>query len=73
MAYTADELPLVGELPDSEGQYVVAGFNGGGMSFIFLCAQGVAEMVMNGKSFRHSGVPEMFEVTAERLEKDDMH
>lgn len=73
MAYTADELPLVGELPDSEGQYVVAGFNGGGMSFIFLCARGIAEMIVNGKSLRDAGVPKMFEATPERLEKDDMH
>lgn len=73
MAYTADELPLVGELPGSEGQYVVAGFNGGGMSFIFLCARGIAEMVVNGKSFRGSGVPKRFKATPERLEKDDMH
>ena len=73
MAYTADELPLVGELPGLDGQYVVAGFNGGGMDKIFLSARGVAEMVVNSVSFKDTGVPALFEPTQQRLCQDDGH
>lgn len=73
MAYTADELPIVGELPRSNGQYVVAGFNGGGMDKIFLSARGIAEMVVKGVSFEETGVPALFEATEQRLSRDDSH
>ena len=73
MAYTADELPLVGELPGSKGQYVVAGFNGGGMDRIFLSARGIAEMAVDGVSFGRTGVPALYEATPQRLSKDDGH
>ena len=73
MAYTADELPIVGEVPGADGHYVVAGFNGGGMDRIFLSARGVAAMMVNGVSFTDSGVPAPFEPTQQRLSKDDAH
>lgn len=73
MAYTADEVPLVGELPGLDGQYVVAGFNGGGMDRIFLSARGIAEMVVNGVSFKRTGVPAIYEATEQRLSTDDAH
>ena len=73
MAFTADEVPLVGELPGSDGQYVVAGFNGGGMDRIFLSAQGIAEIVVNGVPYSHTGVPAIYEATQQRLSIDDAH
>ena len=73
MAFTADEVPLVGELPGSDGQYVVAGFNGGGMDRIFLSARGIAEMVVNGVPYKRTGVPAIYEATAQRLSQDDAH
>jgi glycine/D-amino acid oxidase-like deaminating enzyme len=73
MAYTADELPIVGEIPGTDGHYVVAGFNGGGMDRIFLSARGVAAMAVNRVSFKDSGVPAPFEPTQQRLSQDDAH
>jgi glycine/D-amino acid oxidase-like deaminating enzyme len=73
MAYTADELPIVGKVPGADGHYVVAGFNGGGMDRIFLSARGVAAMMVTGVSFTDSGVPASFEPTQQRLSKDDAH
>lgn len=68
MGRTADEWPHVGEVPGSEGQqYVLAGFNGGGMSMIFLCAQGVAKMI-DGTPYEQSGLPRLFKTSVERLE-----
>lgn len=69
MGCTADGWPHVGLVPGSEGkQYVHAGFNGGGMSMIWLCSVGLAKMVKDGSTFEETGLPKMFEATAERLE-----
>lgn len=73
MAYTADEAPLIGELPGSDRHYIVAGFNGGGNDRIFLSARGIADMVVNGVPFSRTGVPAIYEATQERLTKDDAH
>jgi glycine/D-amino acid oxidase-like deaminating enzyme len=73
MAYTADEAPLIGELPGSDGHYIVAGFNGGGNDRIFLSARGIADMVVNGVPFSRTGVPAIYEATQQRLRKDDTH
>jgi glycine/D-amino acid oxidase-like deaminating enzyme len=43
MGFTADELPLVGELGGRPGVYVCGGYSGHGMGFAFDCARRVAE------------------------------
>lgn len=37
--WTADFLPLVGRLPETDGEVVVAGFSGGGLPFAFGCGR----------------------------------
>ncbi|KAK6412043.1 hypothetical protein LTR95_018022 [Oleoguttula sp. CCFEE 5521] len=65
---TPDGLPFVGEVVGQQGkQYVLAGYNGGGMAMIFLCAEGVAEMIVNAKLFEDTGLPMMMKSTAGRL------
>nr|OQO27275.1 hypothetical protein B0A51_04911 [Rachicladosporium sp. CCFEE 5018] len=65
---TSDGMPFVGDVPGQEGrQYVLAGYNGGGMAMIFLCAEGVAEMIVNGKSYEDTGLPMMMKSTAKRM------
>lgn len=65
---TPDGLPHVGEVPGSGGrQYILAGFNGGGMAMILLCAQGVAKMVSQGVPYEESGLPWYFKSSRERL------
>ncbi|GAB1740694.1 hypothetical protein NU219Hw_g5783t2 [Hortaea werneckii] len=65
---TADERPHVGEVPGREGRhYVLAGFNGGGMAMIFLCAKGIAHMVSREESYETTALPMMFKTTKERL------
>ena len=74
MAYTPDELPHVGPVPGMESeQYVIAGFNGGGMSQIFLAAEGLAKMLVDGITFDETGLPKQLESTAERLRHRDEH
>lgn len=68
MGYTPDEWPHVGEVPGQEGrQWILAGFNGGGMAMIFLTAKGLAGMVRDGKMFAETGLPRVFETARERL------
>lgn len=68
IGYTADEMPHVGEVPGAGGrQYVIAGFNGGGMAMCFSAALGLAKMVKDGISFKETGLPGLFEPSVERL------
>lgn len=69
MGATPGGVPHVGQVPGTENQWILAGFNGGGMPLIFTSARGVADMVCNGISFKETGILEMFETTAERLDK----
>lgn len=68
MGATPDGVPHVGQVPDTHNQWILAGFNGGGMPLIFTAARGVADMVCNGTSFAEAGILPMFQTTAERLE-----
>jgi glycine/D-amino acid oxidase-like deaminating enzyme len=67
---TADGFPHCGKVPGKENQYILAGFNGSGMSHIFLSAKGVAKMVREGASFEESGMPRIFKTTEERLKSN---
>lgn len=70
MGYTCDEWPHVGEVPARESearQWIMAGFNGGGMAMIFLTAEGVARMVRDEVRFEETGLPRVFKTTEERL------
>ena len=51
-------------------QYVLAGSNGGGMAQIFLCARGVARMIVEGVPYEDTGLPMPFKTTEERLARD---
>jgi glycine/D-amino acid oxidase-like deaminating enzyme len=71
MGYTSDEKPHVGRVPGSERQWMLAGFNGGGMAVIATAARAVAEMVVKGKGFEdvreEFGLLEGFGTGVERL------
>jgi glycine/D-amino acid oxidase-like deaminating enzyme len=62
---TPDGFPFVGKVPGKEEWYIAAGFNGGGMTFIFTCAEGLAKMV-EGKTFEETGLLGL--VDARRME-----
>lgn len=48
--------------------FIIGGFTGHGMPQVFLCARGLADMVLDGARFGESGVPRLFEESRERLE-----
>ncbi|KAK2604647.1 hypothetical protein N8I77_007560 [Diaporthe amygdali] len=66
---TPDGLPHIGKVPGKQSQWILAGFNGGGMALSFLSAQAVATMALGDVPFDQSGVhvPSLFETTEERL------
>ena len=68
MGGTKDELPHIGEIPGLEGhQYIIAGFNGGGMAMIFLSARGLAQMVLGQTSYEETGLPRLYKTSSKRL------
>ncbi len=58
MAFTPDNLPLVGQLPGTDSCYICGGYTGHGNAFAIHCAKLVGELAM-GKMNRDS---ELFEV-----------
>jgi len=65
---TKDGVPHIGKVPGTSGQYILAGYNGGGNALAFLAAQGVARMIREGVSFDETGIPRCMETTQARLD-----
>jgi glycine/D-amino acid oxidase-like deaminating enzyme len=72
MGVTPDGWPHVGRVPGRENQWVLAGFNGGGMAMIPTVSKAVARMVVEDVGFeevgKEMGVPAWFASGEERLE-----
>lgn len=68
---TKDGLPHIGKVPGTSGQYVLAGYNGGGMALAFMAALAVARMVRDQISFEQTGVPMCMKTTQARLNGGD--
>ncbi|KAL5456849.1 hypothetical protein PMIN06_003696 [Paraphaeosphaeria minitans] len=73
MGSTPDGWPHIGRVPGQKRQWVLAGFNGGGMSFIPIGAKAVAKMVAGDSDFvdvkDEFGIPKIFATITERLQK----
>ncbi|CZR66791.1 related to oxidoreductase [Phialocephala subalpina] len=65
---TKDGMPHIGKVPGAKGQYILAGYNGGGNALAFLAARAVARMIREGISFEQTGVPKCMETTRARLD-----
>jgi len=50
MCLTDDRLPLVGEIPGRDNEFIVAGFNGYGLSHAFMAGQIVRDKILRGES-----------------------
>ena len=68
MSYSADGFPLVGQVPEQEGLYIAASFQGHGMVLCYLCAKALAE-VLFGTDDREldSWFPKAFRMRKERF------
>ncbi|KAM5350019.1 hypothetical protein ACJ41O_006524 [Fusarium nematophilum] len=47
MGFTPDTFPFIGHVPSKKGQFIAAGFQGHGMARIFLCAMGLAQLLLH--------------------------
>ena len=57
LGYTLHMRPHVGPVPGKENEWMLAGFNGGGMTVIFTAAEVVvAKMVVQGINFEERGM-----------------
>jgi glycine/D-amino acid oxidase-like deaminating enzyme len=68
MGYSRDKLPRLGPVPGKRGMFIMAGWTGHGMSQIFLAAKGMADMVVKDVPYHETGLPRVFEETADRLQ-----
>ncbi|KAJ5138690.1 FAD dependent oxidoreductase [Penicillium bovifimosum] len=68
MGYSRDKIPRLGPIPGRPGMFIMAGWTGHGMPQIFLAAKGMADMVVNDVPFHETGLPRVFEETADRLQ-----
>lgn len=71
MGYSADRFPRVGKVPGRDGVFIMGGFTGHGMPQIFLAAKGLSEMVLSDKPYAETGMPRLFEETAQRLQSEE--
>jgi glycine/D-amino acid oxidase-like deaminating enzyme len=79
MGFTADECPLVGQLPSKPDCYIAgniesskrviylisAGFSGHGMPRVYLSGKALAELIMRG--ILPAWLPRAYHITTERL------
>ena len=65
---TSDYMPFVGELPDLKNGYVIAGFNGHGLSRILLCARALIDLVLGRVDKIDGLIPAPFVLTKARLD-----
>ncbi|KZM23620.1 uncharacterized protein EKO05_0007458 [Ascochyta rabiei] len=63
---SVDGVPFVGEIPSKRGQWICAGHHGHGMARIFTAAPGLVKL-MSGESWIATGLPEVYQITTERL------
>ncbi|KAI0134333.1 FAD dependent oxidoreductase-domain-containing protein [Xylariales sp. AK1849] len=68
MGITPDGIPHVGQVPGTDNQWILAGFNGGGMPLIFTATREIALMVLRGATFEETNMPKVFKTTEERLQ-----
>jgi glycine/D-amino acid oxidase-like deaminating enzyme len=69
MGHSSDGLPHIGAVPGEKEQFILAGFTGHGMPQIFLAAEGIAKMVVDGMAFEETGLPRLFKTSQSRIDK----
>jgi len=68
---TSDAMPFVGELPDEKNGFVIAGFNGHGMSRILLCARALIDLVLEKVNTIEGLIPQPLIITKDRLDNNE--
>lgn len=69
MGYSYDSNPHIGQVPDRENQFIIAGFNGHGMPVIWLASKELVKMVAQGISFEETTLPRLFKTSQFRIDR----
>ena len=64
MASTPNSFPRVGVVEGKHSQWMLCGFNGGGMTMIFTISQAIAKMVTDGMAISETGLPLLYQNVA---------
>ena len=68
MGYSADGFPLVGQIPEEQGLYVAASFQGSGMVMCFWSAMALVELLTGRDSHElDQWFPKAFRITKDRM------
>jgi glycine/D-amino acid oxidase-like deaminating enzyme len=57
MAFSKDDMPIVGRVPNTTNQFISAGYTGQGMPTAFLSAKGIADMILGKQAY----LPEIYD------------
>ena len=68
MGYSGDGFPFVGQVPEQEGLWVAASFQGHGMVLCWMCARALVSMMMGKEEENRGWFPDVFKISGERLE-----
>ena len=66
MASTPNGFPRVGLVHGKRSQWMLCGFNGGGMTIIFTISQAIAKMVIDGVTISETGIPILYQNVSTR-------
>jgi glycine/D-amino acid oxidase-like deaminating enzyme len=69
LGYSPDGFPFVGEIPNEEGLFISASFQGHGMVLCFLCAKALVQMMLGEDKGLEKWFPDAFKITEERMQK----
>ncbi|KAK3682342.1 FAD dependent oxidoreductase [Podospora appendiculata] len=70
MGQSADDRPLVGEMPGEEGLWLSCSFQGHGMVLCWMCAKALVDMMEGRDGDELEGwIPDAFMITEERLSR----
>ena len=67
MGFSRDGNPLVGQIPDEQGLFIAASFQGHGMVLCWLAAMGLVQMMTGQNDVDTVSIPKAFIVTSDRM------
>ena len=69
LGYSSDGFPFVGEIPNMDGVFISASFQGLGMVLCFMCAKALVQIMHGQDEELKSWFPESFRITEPRMKK----
>lgn len=68
MGTSADGFPLIGQVPEEDGLYIAASFQGLGMVMCLYCARALVQIIRNPNEDELEWFPTTFRITVDRMD-----